>query len=687
MSPVQTGAASAISASQAASTITVTAGTSAAALQAIINAAPEGATITMEAGTYRFTQTVVIDRDGITLQGSGQVTIVADDSLQGAPAIRVGSALFQEVTEAPVGLAADAMAGTRQITLEQAGQVHVGDVIWIERPNDDALFDAIDDTLWRDDKPLRTGMAVVTAVNGSTVTLDRDLPFDFDAETATVEVLDVVQDVTIRGIDFAGDYGTANPGRFTNTLRGEDGAMMLLINTSVGTVLEDVDITQPASNGVVIAKTLDAAISDVSVTGAHNKGAGGNGYAFWIRDVYDSSFTGLTAVDTRHAVLFASYTSASGNHVQVDYTNRDINFHGGLAHSNVVEVDVSVRSTLEQGYLAASTFFNPGTGYGAPTDPTTNLITFGTLVGTVRGDNVTGNDRGATLSTLGGNDTVRGGAGDDRIDTGTGHDIIHATGGQDTINGGQGTDTLVMDMNRSEAIVLNIGGRFEITTVGGTMTVTGIETLRFDDGAVAPGAMVTATLRGLIGFDRQTVTTSVVADALVDAITMGGGDDLAVMGNGLANNVIGNDGDNLILGMGGDDRLFGGRGDDRLDGGTGNDVLHGGAGRDTLLGGAGNDTMIGRQGADVFVASQGVNTVEDFSIRDGDMVRFDGYDTEDLVQALGGYLSGSLASADEFVFAVTRVNGVTGLQITSDAGDSLTLDGVSATGLYQSLIG
>jgi len=666
--------------------ISVEAGTSAAALQAIIDAAPEGATIVLQQGSYRFMQTVVLNRDGITLQGQGDVVIVADDSLRGAPAIQIGAPLFLEREGAPVGLSADATEGAQFLRLQGAHGVRVGDVIWVERPNDAALFAEIGDTAWQDDKPLRTGMAIVTAVNGGTIHLDRGLPFAFDAETSTVQVADTVHNVTVRGITVRGDYGTSNPGNFTNAIAGEDGGMLILVNSSVGTVLEDIDVIEPGSNGVVLGRSLDAEVSDVTVTGAHNKGEGGNGYAFWLRDIYDSTFSDLVAVDVRHAVLFASYTSAVGNTIHVAFTNRDINFHGGLDRDNTIVVDESVRNETEQAYMAAVTFINPGTSYGAPTDPNGNSVTFGQVVGTVRADVVVAWDSGARIFTRGGNDTIAGGAGDDSLDGGTGNDWIGASTGDDTVVGGLGTDTLTLGLWQSQAFVVTVAGQTTVYSHLGSTMLSGIERLAFVSGTVSVSPTATATVQGTAGSDHTVISASAVADSLADTASMTGSADIDFIGNGLANRVMGNDGDNLIFGQGGDDRLFGGRGDDVLDGGSGNDLVQAGSGNDTLNGGSGNDTMLGRHGADEFVASVGTNVVEDFLFAQGDRLRFDGFTDQDLARSLDQWIAGSLTSADEFTFSVTSLNDQTALRVTSDVGDGLILIGITASALSDFLM-
>ena len=66
-----------------------------------------------------------------------------------------------------------------------------------------------------------------------------------------------------------------------------------------------------------------------------------------------------------------------------------------------------------------------------------------------------------------------------------------------------------------------------------------------------------------------------------DCLEGGGGDDAVAGGNG----------DDKVNGEGGDDRLSGGADRDRIKGGSGDDSIHGGFGRDKINGGAGDDRI------------------------------------------------------------------------------------------------
>ncbi len=677
--------------STAAPVITIAAGSSAATIQAAINSAAAGTHIVLQQGTYTFNKTVVLNKDGITLEGQGNVTIIADKALAGAPALQIGSALFRETETNATHLSEAANLGATYLHLTSSTGLKVGDVLWIERPNDAALFAEIGDTLWQQDKPLRTAMVVVTAVNGNTVVLDRPLPFAFDAATTTVAVTDTVEDVTVRNLTFQGAYGTADPSNFTNINKAEDGGMMVLVNSSVRTVIEHVDIVNPGSNGLVLGRSIDAVVDDVTVTGAQNKGHGGNGYGFWIRDVYDSTFTHLQAVDTRHAVLFASYTSAANNTIEVDFTNRDINFHGGLDHDNTVIVHNSIRTTAEQSYMASVSFFNPGTSYGAPTDPDANVIKFENVVATVRADAVVAVDTGAHISTLSGNDSVAGGAGNDWIDLGTGSDLVLASAGEDTINGGQGVDRLVMGLHSSQVLVTTIGGQSVVLSALGHTFISGIEEFQFTDGvkSVTSKQLTLVSAPGAAAGSKPTsvdVSSDSRADASVQDVRMTGKADLDFLGNDNGNRVIGNAGSNIIFGEAGDDHLHGYAGNDLLNGGAGDDALSGGLGSDTLNGGSDKNTLIGGGGADLFIASDGINTVRDFSIAEHDALVFFGFAETDLADSLTHWLDGSASAADDFTISTQMRSGVSYLTMTSDLGDSLIVANVDTTDLRDYLL-
>ncbi|KJZ19324.1 hypothetical protein TW80_11135 [Loktanella sp. S4079] len=264
-------------------------------------------------------------------------------------------------------------------------------------------------------------------------------------------------------------------------MKTKDGATAISIAGTSGAVVEDVAIIDAASHGITVANSTDFSMDDIIIDGAHDKGSGGNGYGVWIRDVYDSSFTDLSITDTRHAVVFASYTSATGNNVEVTSTNRDINFHGGLDQNNTVSVVSSIRTGDEIEYMSPSVFFNEGTSYGAPTDKDANEVTFEHVVGTVRSDEVTASDAGATISLMDAADIAHTGAGDDTVDMGTGTDTVYASAGTDVLDGGKGTDKVIFEQELASYGIARDGETLIVAYGVNVTRLTNFETVVFAD--------------------------------------------------------------------------------------------------------------------------------------------------------------------------------------------------------------
>ncbi|AWI85711.1 hypothetical protein CEW88_18650 [Alloyangia pacifica] len=612
--------------------IKIAAGASSAEIQRAVDSASEGTVIRLAAGEYRFTSTVKITTDGVTIEGdaAGGTVVTLDDSMAGDPAFQVGANLFEEDLGAELSVSAGAK-GAHSLSLAKANHdLQAGDVIWITMPNDDALYDEIGDTAWqKDNKDLRTQMVTVNSVDGKKIGFDNALDFDFDS-SATVQLVETVDDVAIRNLVLEGDYGRSDPTDFSNTISAEDDGMMILVNTASGFSLSDVSMIEAGSSGLVLAKSVNADVKGLTVEGSHNKGSDGNGYGVWIRDVYDSSFSDLTIMDTRHAVLFASYTSASGNDVHVTYTNRDINFHGGLDTRNTVVVDSSIRDTeAEQRSLGLTYFVNDGgKRYGAPTDRDANTVLFTNVHGSVRAEQIELTDAGGVAYMYGSADTVTGGAGDDWIDMGTGADVIYASGGDDTLIGGSGTDTVIFDGSIDDISVSSTRSGVLVEHAGGSMLLDGVEVLQLGAKSFSISDKLDwLTAHGGWSGDHADEDASVDDDVSVDVPENVPGDEDAAGGEGQSPSegsddtdsdhgdadepaVVPDEGsvavftgtssrDTLVLSgaatevdaQSGADLVIGGAGDDYVVLGSGHDRFEASAGNDTVFGGYGNDTV------------------------------------------------------------------------------------------------
>ena len=101
-------------------------------------------------------------------------------------------------------------------------------------------------------------------------------------------------------------------------------------------------------------------------------------------------------------------------------------------------------------------------------------------------DVLAGEDGGDTLIGGAGDDILSGGAGDDVLAGGDGSDTLGGGAGSDSLDGGSGLDVAVFSGAVSDYAVVREGTEIRVTGPGAPGDVdvlTGIETLRFDDGA------------------------------------------------------------------------------------------------------------------------------------------------------------------------------------------------------------
>ncbi|MCH2095768.1 MAG: hypothetical protein MK160_11715, partial [Rhodobacteraceae bacterium] len=466
--------------------VTVPVGTTSAQLQSMIDGASGDTVFQLEAGDYYFDSTAVVTESNIAIVGAGvgETTLHATTALGDDPVIQVGHALHRPEIEATFEITATAQTGDTSLELEAGHTVQTGDFIYITQENTNAFFAEIGDTSWRKNKDLRTILVEVTEVDGTTVSFDSPLTFDYDPSISEVQVRTILEGNELSGFSMQGAYGAADPNRYYNDAGSVQGATFIMVGGTSDMVITDIHMQDAASHGITFAGSTGVTVDNVSANGAHNKGSGGNGYSIWIRDTYDSSFTNLDITDVRHAVIFASYSSASGNYVHVSFTNRDINFHGGRDQYNTVIVDQMYRDEVEQHHMSTAIYYNPpgGERWGAPTDPTTNPIYIREVQASNKDDLVVSHWDGSIVYTYEANDTVVTNAGDDFVDAGTSGDTIIGSDGLDTIVGGSGTDTLELLGSFADYTITAFGQWLYLAHAGGVTLVSDTERFAFADG-------------------------------------------------------------------------------------------------------------------------------------------------------------------------------------------------------------
>ncbi|MBZ9567508.1 cellulose binding domain-containing protein [Modicisalibacter tunisiensis] len=448
-------------------------------LQTLIDNAPEGASIHFAAGEYHFDAPLAIERSDLSLVGAGSAetrflfseAALADGASQ---AIRV-----QGGDAVDVGTLQDAVGeGSDQLVLGDGHGLAAGDTIRLYQNNDAAFLDAIGDSQWREtDSPLRTSMARVVAVDGDTVTLDRGVHFDFAAGDTHVERIDTLDHVSLSGFGVGFTLGEPDAGDFVNQRTDLLRYHAIEFDATVGAEIRDVAVTNGPSTAFEFARSLDMTAESLSTHGSFNKGGGGNGYGFELRESYDGQYDDLTSLAMRHGVLFASWSSSVGNSINVALTDRDINFHGGRDHANTVHVEQSLRDAAHD-EMSTTLWVNDGESFGAPTDGDANTVTFDYVVGTRRDDIIHGTDAGVYLDGALGHDHLYGGAGDDILRGGAGW-------GNDVLDGGDGFDIAVFDQAFGDYHIANLGNdRWYLDGPGDDDILIDMEEAHFADGRI-----------------------------------------------------------------------------------------------------------------------------------------------------------------------------------------------------------
>ena len=332
------------------------------------------------------------------------------------------------------------------------------------------------------------------------------------------------------------------------------------------------------------------------------------------------------------------------------------------------------------------------------------------LTGLDGGDMFFGGAGNDTITGAGGDDQLDGGTGDNILDGGTGNDIATLDFSDRTAN-----LTLLNGAVAGTVYQATVGGiaAGTITNIE-TLNITGGAGDDVIGGVYA-SAGAAASLIGGGGSDTAVIDVSavpngrfgggLVAGAIYDGfnggtLSLSGIETLRFTGNATGDNygygagVSGGAGDDILTGLGGGDMFFGGAGNDRIDGGLGSNMLDGGADDDTFINTGGSDTIDGGAGADRALFARD-RADYDVSVADGVVTvrdRINGAvstlrDVETISFNVGGAITGDEDSVIPLDRAFFEVNfhdpegqPLAAIRITDlPQGGTLRYDGVAVT--------
>jgi len=391
-----------------------------ATIQLAVNAASDGDTIVVQAGTY-VEQVVVTGRNGLTIvaEEGAAVTIRAPDDLvetARSSSDREIHSIFTATNSSAITLQDIRLDGHGVgSTVDEGGGAGIANFYGAFYRNASGTLENVDITGIRDPYPGGTtpgGQPIVNAIQrGISVVVDNDSVLPFAMHGGTIDDFQkqagvfVRADLDISGVTVIG--GGAQPVIAQNGFS---------IQRSTGTVsgnsITGIGYAGPAEaySGVILASSnFDLSITDNIVGGSNIDSAAAKVVGIWI---YRSS------VDNSGGVI-------SGN--TISFTDVGIAVDDAITPRPLfIENNSVTNGDLTDPYSAGVRF--------EPTPIT--LATAFDIDGTAMHDRISGNAGDDILLGLAGDDALRGNAGNDTLDGGT---------GADTMTGGTGDDLYFVD--------------------------------------------------------------------------------------------------------------------------------------------------------------------------------------------------------------------------------------------------
>ncbi|MFN3857820.1 MAG: Ig-like domain-containing protein [Caulobacter sp.] len=249
----------------------------------------------------------------------------------------------------------------------------------------------------------------------------------------------------------------------------------LVVNLSGNTITGQGLTTLNAQNGIALVSGVTGVVDGNTISGI-----GYDGGSTAVGVLLHTGVHGVTVTD--NTITMAG--EGSGIHLVSSDAgtitgNSVSDAISGIAQEGTFTVEVTTAEDNSYSNVEYQLDLFPNTGDATPRDfeGTTGDDYLGGGAGEDTLDGGEGNDE---LAGFGGADTINGGAGDDLIDGGSGDDVLTGGEGSDTITGGDGVDTAVV---AGDATIELVGGAWQVTSDDGVDTVA-VEQVQDDGGTV-----------------------------------------------------------------------------------------------------------------------------------------------------------------------------------------------------------
>jgi hypothetical protein len=282
------------------------------AIQAALDACPEGQVVLVPAGSYRLTDALHIKK-GIVLRGEGhtQTRLLLDNaSIQSV--IEVGWNPPSDI--AGVSVASGATKGSTELTLSDASQFAVGDVVLLDQLDDPALVETGDCTFFKrtaDGYRSLGQIFEIVAKDGNAIEVSSPLYHTYSEQFAPEVSLTNPQAGTVKYAGVEDLYATR-----TSDYGGQ-GYIIHLVSAAYSWV-KNVETDKVSGRHISLQTCYRCVVRDSYVHDAWNNNAGGTGYGITL-DIHTSdSLVENNIVDMLNLPInFA--VSSGGNVVAYNY--------------------------------------------------------------------------------------------------------------------------------------------------------------------------------------------------------------------------------------------------------------------------------------------------------------------------------------------------------------------------------
>ncbi len=304
-----------------------------AAFESAVAAVAKPGVVAIPAGTYRLTRTLT-PASGVVLRGAGAKASFLVFNMGGSADPLIDFTTYNSRSWS--SLTQDAPLGATSMTLASASGIAVGDVMEIEQQNDPAKM--YTDPEWNQDwaQSVVGQFAVVTAVSGKAVSLDRPLRADYVTSlSAQARVYRMGKNVGIEDL----------------AIRREDpssgGGDTIHFKYAFNCWVRRVESLDTVSAHVYAESSAAIEVRDSTFKRSHDYGDGGRGYGVSLgRHVSDCLVENNVFNTLRHAMVVSQgangnvfgYNASSVRRCESDaWTPCDISVHGHYPFHNLFE--------------------------------------------------------------------------------------------------------------------------------------------------------------------------------------------------------------------------------------------------------------------------------------------------------------------------------------------------------------